>query len=138
LKGAVMFQTADGQLRAADSLNRSVLYRSDTLAPLSVMSTKGYHVVQPSEIPNFIDESVRAMGWSIETAGSLGGGRKIWALANMGEQADVGKGDRIGGYLLAATACDGSMASEFIFTSVRVVCQNTLHMAVGGTPEGKP
>lgn len=130
LKADAMFAGPDGQIRSAASLNRSILYRSDTLAPLSVMSTKGYHVVQPDQILGFIDESVRAMGWTIETAGSLNGGRKVWALAKMGEQATIGKGDDVGGYLLAATACDGSMASEFMFTSVRVVCNNTLHMSL--------
>lgn len=138
LKGKMLMQDADGNISDASDLNRSILYRSDTKARLSVMSTKGYNIVQPNEILGFIDESVRAMGWSIETAGSLQGGRKIWALAKLGESAMIGKGDEVKGYLLAATACDGSMASEFIFTSTRVVCNNTLHMAVDGKDSGKP
>ena len=132
-KGSMHMQTEDGELLDASILNRSILYRSDTKAPLSVMSTKGYHVVQPEQILGFIGDSVKAMGWKMETAGSLKGGRKIWALANIGEEATIGKGDQVKGYLLAATACDGSMASEFMFTSVRVVCDNTLHMAVDGS-----
>lgn len=131
-KGGLVMKAEDGALIDASDLNRSILYRSDTLARLSVMSTKGYHVVQPGEILDFIDSSAKAMGWQIETAGSLRGGRKIWALAKLGEEAFVGKGDKVKGYLLAATACDGSMASEFMFTSVRVVCANTLHMATEG------
>lgn len=129
-KGGLVMRTEEGKLVDASDLNRSILYRSDTQARLSVMSTSGYHVVQPDQILSFIGDSVKAMGWKMETAGSLKGGRKIWALANIGEKAMIGTGDEVKGYLLAATACDGSMASEFMFTSVRVVCDNTLHMAV--------
>ncbi len=129
-KATMLAQLEDGKVLDASSLNRSILYRDDTNAPLSVMSTKGYHVVQPAEILDFIDSSAKAMGWQIETAGSLRGGRKIWALAKLGAEANVGKGDKLKGYLLAATACDGTMASDFRFTSVRVVCNNTLHMAI--------
>lgn len=132
-KGKMLMQTEEGQVIDASDLNRSILYRDDTKARLSVMSTDGYHIVQPVEVVDFIASSAKAMGWEIETAGSLKGGRKIWALANIGEQAEVGKGDMVKGYLLAATACDGTMASEFMFTSVRVVCDNTLHMAVDGS-----
>lgn len=132
-KGGMMMRAEEGALVDASDLNRSILYRSDTLARLSVMSTSGYHVVQPDQILGFIGDSVKAMGWKMETAGSLKGGRKIWALANIGEEAEVGTGDKVKGYLLAATACDGSMASEFMFTSVRVLCNNTLHMAVDGS-----
>lgn len=132
-KGGMVMRTEEGTLVDASDLNRSILYRSDTQARLSVMSTNGYHVVQPDQILGFIGDSVKAMGWKMETAGSLKGGRKIWALANIGESAMIGAGDEVKGYLLAATACDGSMASEFLFTSVRVVCDNTLHMAVDGS-----
>jgi phage/plasmid-like protein (TIGR03299 family) len=132
-KGGMVMRTEDGALVDASDLNRSILYRNDTQARLSVMSTNGFHVVQPDQILSFIGDSVRAMGWKMETAGSLKGGRKIWALANIGESAMIGTGDKVKGYLLAATACDGSMASEFMFTSVRVVCNNTLHMAVEGS-----
>lgn len=130
LKGKMFMENEAGLLVDVSHLNRSVLYRSDTGAALSVMSTKGFNIVQPDEILGFIGDTVKAMGWKMETAGSLHGGRKVWALANTGESADVGPGDRVGGYLLAATACDGTMASDFRFTSVCVVCDNTLQMAV--------
>lgn len=131
-KAGLLARLEDGKTVDASVLNRSVLYRSDTNALLSVMSTRNYYVVQPDQILSFIGDSVRAMGWKMETAGSLRGGRKIWALANLGKEAEVGKGDSVRGYLLAATACDGSMTSEFMFTSVRVVCNNTLQMATDG------
>ena len=108
---APIFARVGDDLVDAASLNRSVLYRSDTKALLSVISTKNFHVVQPAEILSFIGDSVAAMGWKMETAGSLRGGRKVWALANIGAESAIGRGDRVKGYLLAATACDGSAAA---------------------------
>lgn len=134
-KGSLVMQLEDGSQRnITTELNRTALYRDDTFAPLSIMSADSYKIVQPDEILDFIGSSVKAMGWKMETAGSLKGGRKIWALANCGDGVEVGKGDLVKPYLLAATSCDGSMASEFMFTTVSVVCNNTLHMAL---QEGK-
>lgn len=135
-KAPISMTLEDGTSIAVPEMNRSVLYRSDTNAPLSIMSTNGFHIVQPEEIVSFIFDTVEAMGWKIETAGSLRGGRKVWALANIGEEATIGTGDTVKGYLLAATGCDGTMASEFKFTTVRVVCHNTLDMAVGRGADG--
>lgn len=136
-KGELRYETDDGELLEGGDLRRSVLYRSDTKAPLSIMSTDGYHVVQPADILQFIGEAVEAMGWKMETAGSLNGGRKIWALANIGEQYTLPGGDTVKGYLMAATACDGSMASDFGFTTIQVVCDNTLQIA-HHKKEGQP
>jgi len=129
LEAPVMFapEGADSPVMA-ENLNRKVLYRSDTKAPLHVVGGD-YKTVQPSEILQFIGESVEAMGWKMETAGSLSEGRQIWALANTGAEGDVGHGDMMKGYLLAATSCDYSMASIFDYTTVRVVCANTLSYA---------
>ena len=113
-----------------DPLKKMVLYRSDTNAPLSVMSSTQYKIVQPETILKFISDSASAMNWQMETAGSIQGGRKIWALANIGEEAELLDGDTVKGYLLAATSCDGHMATQFMFTSIRVVCNNTLGFAV--------
>ena len=55
------------------------------------MSTNGYKVHQPSEIISFIGDAVKAMGWKMETVGSLRGGRKVWALANIGDAGQTGQ-----------------------------------------------
>lgn len=138
MKGAMVMRDADGNLHETKALNRSILYRDDTLEPLSVMSTDGFKVVQPEEILTFIHDTVNAMGWKMETAGSLAGGRKIWALANIGEQAEISTGDTVKGYLLAATACDGTMSTQFRFTTTRVVCNNTLHIATHSRRDRQP
>lgn len=67
---------------------------------------------------------------TLETAGSLNGGRKIWALARIGEDFEVSKGDKVHTYTLLASSCDHSISSTGLLTSQRVVCANTLNMAL--------
>jgi phage/plasmid-like protein (TIGR03299 family) len=111
--------------------DRFVLARSDTGTPLSIVSSE-YQVVQPKEVLEFYRGLVKKRQYTLETAGALDGGRKVWALAKTGLVADVSKnaGDKLGAYVLLATSCDKSLATTACFTSVRVVCQNTLHFAV--------
>lgn len=108
---------------------QKVLYRSDTKAPLSVVSNR-FNVVQPSEILEFYRDLTEAGGFELETAGVLKEGRKLWALARTGQSACLKGRDRVNGYLLLATACDGTLATTAQFTSVRVVCNNTLAIAL--------
>ncbi|MCW0022762.1 DUF932 domain-containing protein [Burkholderia pseudomallei] len=109
---------------------QKVLYRSDTKAPLSVVSAR-YQVVQPSEILEFYRDLTEVGGFQLETAGVLKEGRKLWALARTGQSASIKGKDEMNGYLLLATACDGTLATTAQFTSVRVVCNNTLQIALG-------
>ncbi|MEX3938192.1 DUF932 domain-containing protein [Paraburkholderia sp. EG287A] len=109
---------------------QKVLYRSDTKAPLAVVSSK-YQVVQPEAILEFYRDLVDVGGFELETAGVLKEGRKLWALAKTGQSSTLKGRDRVDGYLLLATACDGSLATTAQFTSVRVVCNNTLAIALG-------
>lgn len=109
-----------------------VLYRSDSDVPLSVVSDR-YKVVQPREVLEFYRDLVEAGGFKLETAGVLKGGRKVWALAKTGVEDFLPGNDRLKAYLLLATGYDGTLATTAQFTSVRVVCNNTLQMAVGDT-----
>lgn len=110
--------------------NAKVLFRSDTLAPLSVVSNR-YKVVQPEAVLKFYRDLVSVGGFTLETAGVLKGGKKLWALAKTGLQSDVKAGDTMKAYLLLATSCDGTLCTTAQFTSVRVVCNNTLQLALG-------
>lgn len=109
--------------------DHKVLYRSDTLEPLSVVGQR-YQVVQPEAILEFYRDLTEVAGFELDTAGVLKGGRKLWALARTGQSARIQGQDQIDGYLLLATACDGSMATTAQFTSVRVVCNNTLAVSL--------
>lgn len=109
---------------------QKVLYRSDTKRPLAVVS-KRFQVVQPEEVLEFYRDLTEYSGFELETAGVLKEGRKFWALARTGQSTTLKGKDQVNGYLLLATACDGSLATTAQFTSVRVVCNNTLQIALG-------
>ena len=109
---------------------RKVLHRSDNGAPLAVVSD-GYRVVQPSEVMGFFERLVGLGGFQMETAGALSYGRRVWALASVGEGADVVQGDTVKPYLLLGTSYDGTMATVAKFTTIRVVCNNTITAALG-------
>jgi phage/plasmid-like protein (TIGR03299 family) len=70
-------------------------------------------------------------GFQLETAGALSFGRRVWALASVGEAAPVIDGDMVKPYLLLGTSYDGTMATVAKFTAIRVVCNNTITAAVG-------
>ncbi|MEC5218808.1 phage/plasmid-like protein (TIGR03299 family) [Actimicrobium sp. GrIS 1.19] len=127
----VRFMTESvGSLGAIMSFpDQKVLYRSDTKAPLSVVSSR-YQVVQPREILEFYRDLTEISGFQLETAGILKGGRKVWALAKTNQSATLKGNDIVNGYLLLATACDGTLATTAQFTSIRVVCNNTLAVAL--------
>lgn len=110
--------------------DQKVLFRSDTHEALSVVGHR-YQVVQPREILEFYRDLTDKSGFALETAGVLKGGRKIWALARTGQSSVLKGKDVTNAYVLLATACDGTMATTAQFTSIRVVCNNTLAVAVG-------
>lgn len=111
---------------------QKVLYRSDTKAPLSVVSSR-YQIVQPREVLEFYRDLTEVSGYELETAGVLKGGRKFWALARTGQTTALKGNDQVNGYLLLATSCDGTLATTATPTTVRVVCNNTLTIALDGT-----
>ncbi len=119
---------AGGQLIMPFPDNK-VLYRSDTLEPLSVVSQR-YQEVQPSEILEFYRDLTEQADFELETAGVLKGGRKFWALAKTGQSTALKGKDVSNGYILLATACDGTLATTAQFTSIRVVCNNTLAISL--------
>lgn len=125
-----------GALGAIESFpEQKVLFRSDTHAPLSVVSQR-YQVVQPREILEFYRDLSEISGFELETAGVLKGGRKFWALARTGQSTTLKGKDVSRGYVLLATACDGTLATTAQFTNIRVVCNNTLAIALVGSNAG--
>ncbi len=113
--------------------DRVVLYRSDNQFALSSVS-RWYKPVHPGEVLGFFRDLTDAAGFTLETAGTLFGGKRLWALASIGAEAAVADPrDKMKGYLLLSTACDGSMSTEARYTTVRVVCNNTLGYARNGS-----
>ena len=108
--------------------DQHILFREDNRAALGLVSSR-YKIVQPGEVLEFFSDLVGDAGFTLNTAGVLFGGKKFWALASIGESANIIGHDKVDGYLLLSTSCDGSLATEARFTTVRVVCNNTLSMA---------
>lgn len=124
--------TPDAPLHTLRSLeDKLVLFRSDTGAPLGVVSDS-YKVVQPREVLEFFREWAQANACTIESAGVLFGGKRYFATAKMSDGVFVGEGDKIVPYVLLSTSADGSLATEGRITTVRVVCNNTLRLASKG------
>jgi len=130
-----MAQNERGQSIIMPYEEQRVLYRSDTHAPLSVVSQR-YQEVQPMEILEFYRDLTEQSGFELETAGVLKGGKKFWALARTGQSTALKGKDVSNGYILLATACDGTLATTAQFTNIRVVCNNTLAIALRGQSSG--
>lgn len=120
---------ANGLPEAKVVPEKKVLFRSDTQEPLAVVGDK-FHVVQPQEVIEFFRDLTENNGMQLSTAGTLFGGRRFWALADTGKSDEVVDGDVVNGHLLLVTACDGSLATMAKFVSTRVVCNNTLTVAL--------
>lgn len=100
--------------------------RSSDGAILGVVTDR-YRIVQNKEAFAFTD-SLIGEGVTYETAGSLCGGKKIWLLAKMPETQIVG--DAVEPYLCFTNTHDGSGAIRVCMTPIRVVCNNTLNLAL--------
>lgn len=105
--------------------NRKALCRSDTGDQLSIVS-KNYKVVQPKAIMEFFRDLIADQGFTMHTAGVLADGKRVWALAETGKDFTIKGVDKLAAYLLLATAYDGQFSTTAQFTSIRVVCNNTL------------
>lgn len=90
--------------------------------------TDRYKVVQNHEAFSFTDELL-GQGVRYETAGSLQEGKKVWLLAHMPHEYII-SGERISPYLLFSNTHDGSGAIKVALTPIRVVCNNTLNLAL--------
>lgn len=101
--------------------------RDSDKALLGVVTDR-YKVIQNDEAFAFTD-SLLGEGVRYETAGSLQGGKRVWMLAHMPHEYII-SGERISPYLLFSSAHDGSSAIKVAIMPIRVVCQNTLNLAL--------
>ena len=132
----VHFADLEGQMK--EWAERIVLVRSDTGVPLSVVSNL-YHPVQPPQVLEFFRDLIEVYSaFSLETAGSLRGGQRIWAMAKATDEfCELQGKDQIARYLLLATSFDKSMSTIVQQTAVRVVCNNTLSLSYGRGERGQ-
>lgn len=90
--------------------------------------TDRYKVVQNTEAFAFTDELL-GEGVTYETAGSLQNGRKTWVLAKLPQKYII-SGDEITPYLVFMNSHDGTSGMKAAMTPIRVVCNNTLNLAL--------
>jgi phage/plasmid-like protein (TIGR03299 family) len=113
------YVTVDGWVANVRSTDRQVL---------GVVTTR-YQIVQNAEAFDWIDELL-GFGVRFETAGSLQGGKRIWMTTRLPDQFRVA-GDAVDVYLTFTNGHDGRHAVTAVVSPVRVVCQNTLNLALG-------
>lgn len=101
--------------------------RSSDQKVLGIVSDR-YKVIQNAEAFAFTD-SLFSEGIVYETAGSLKEGKCIWLLAKLPNKYQIAD-DEIDSYLVFTNAHDGSSGVKIAMTPIRVVCQNTLNMAL--------
>jgi len=114
----------------AEVPNRFGVLREDTRTVLGVVGSK-YKIYQNSDMWDFIDTYIKSSGMRLETAGSLKGGQYTWTLLK-GEEFEVVKGDPLFKYFLFRNSFTGAVPVSTLFTNIRVVCNNTLTMALSG------
>lgn len=100
----------------------------DTDGQVLGVVTDRYKVIQNSEAFAFTD-ALFGEGVRYETAGSLSEGRKVWLLARLPKEYII-SGERISPYLVFSNTHDGSGAVRVAITPIRVVCNNTLNLAL--------
>ncbi len=89
-----------------------------------------YEPLQNTEAFAFFDPIVAEGKAYFETAGALGQGERVWVMAKMPGAFEVVAGDVCDKYLLLSNSHNGTGSVIVKFTSVRVVCQNTLMLAM--------
>lgn len=108
----------------------AALVRDKDNAVFDIVGSR-YQPIQNEEAFEFFTEFVEAGKAKMETAGSLRGGKYVWGLANLGTEFRLkGKDDVVKGYLLVGCPHEQGKSLIIKFTSVRVVCNNTLTLAL--------
>jgi len=92
---------------------------------------KNYQPLQNSEAFRFFDPYVEALEAEYHSAGSLDNGKRIWVLAKIKrDDMEIVKGDSVQKYILLTNTHSGKHAVTGALTPIRVVCNNTLTMAM--------
>lgn len=125
-KRPVLFKCTGGHETVA---NAFVNVRMDTEQAVGVVGNH-YTSFQNRDAFAFFDPILREHGGCYETAGSLHGGRRVWALVRLAGEIRVKRDDVVRKYALLSNSHDGQSRVLYGFTGVRVCCENTLRLAL--------
>lgn len=114
--------------------NAFATVRQDTGAILGVVGSR-YEPIQNKDAFAFFDPLVGSDEAIYHTAGVLGKGERIWILAKLPSYIRIGKNDIVDKYLLLTNSHDGSAVVRAKLTPIRVVCNNTLSIALTGSEQ---
>ena len=111
--------------------NKFALVRNTDSKVLDIVGSS-FNPVQNIDAFNFFCDFVSEGTMKMETAGSLKGGRRVFALAAIQESFELPGRDLVNGYLLFSNPHLWGYSIDIAFTPVRVVCMNTMRMAMDG------
>jgi phage/plasmid-like protein (TIGR03299 family) len=109
--------------------NKKAIIREDTREVFAAMGN-GYTITQNRTKFDFFNAVVGQDLAIYHTALSLHGGRRICILAKLPQDIEIIPGDVVQPYILLSDSHDGSMALRMRLTPIRVVCANTLSVAL--------
>lgn len=109
--------------------------RDDVNHTLGVVG-RDYGIVQNTKAFEFLDFIEECSGHApkIVSAGALGYGERMFITAQLGDDAYLNPNDAVKNYVVFTNSHDGTGAVMCFFTPIRVVCQNTLNMAIHSCP----
>ena len=123
----------DGLITMKRAHGQSLIIRGSDQKILSMVGDD-WNENQNRDVMNFFHEFVEAGNMTMETAGSLRGGKFIWCLAALGKNFELVTGDKINGYLLLCSPHAYGFRFTIQFTPIRVVCNNTLTWSLKDGP----
>jgi phage/plasmid-like protein (TIGR03299 family) len=132
LKPLFYRHTFEGQEKRVKVQTRRAVVRSTDGKLLATVGSD-YLAFQNSEAFGVLQPACEQFGVTIETAGALGKGDRVWMLAKLPGSTEPIPGDRVDGYFLVVNGHNGWTSYTARPTPVRVVCANTLAMALSGS-----
>lgn len=121
----------DGNSQFAMAEGLSGVVRQDNMATLGVVGGR-YASIQNIEAFDFIDAVIGGKA-AFDSAGTFDGGKRVWMSVNLGDveiQNPHLVGDSVKKYMILSNTHDGSGTLQVFFSNIRIVCQNTLNMAL--------